>query len=93
MASRTTRNSAITFFVKSAGRDVRRDQQRRGAARLATAESEAAARGWRTEWSGDTATLRDGERVLAEMAIDCDRNYRRVVEAELALEALAEEKR
>lgn len=94
-------------YVRRSGESVA-TAKRRGALALARAEAEAAARGWRVEWEGDPepyededarevlgAVLRDLDgHVLASLwgIADPTREYQRVVEAELALEAL-EEKR
>jgi len=99
---------AIAFFRKRAGYAKRAGEsvveaRRRAAKALATAEAEASARGWRVEWEGDPdgdhenfgAILRDshGHVVVSRWGIEkSGRDHRRVVEAELALEAL-EEKR
>lgn len=72
--------------------------KRRVAHSLACAEAEAAANGWRCEWEGDPdaecgAVLRDmsGHPIADRWGLsDLPRDKRRVVEAELALEALEE---
>ena len=75
---------------------------RPSATALAEAEAEATARGWRVEWEGDPdgsvealgAVLRDESgRMLASLwgIVRSSRNYRRVIEARLALEALSRE--
>lgn len=86
------------------GKETRAQGKRRGAQALARAEAEASARGWEVEWEEDdygeraenggpmyVAILKDEHgNVLGSLGgIDDDTDpYRRVVEAELALEAL-----
>lgn len=78
-------------------------QRRALASALAEAEAEAVAHGWRVEWEGDPdagyedelfgACLRDmdGHALRARWGLpDLPRDKRRVVEAELALDALEE---
>lgn len=106
---------AVDFFYKHAGYghgpgETPEQGRKRGAIALAKAEQEAAARGWRVEWSEDPegwdslgdidpddvreilqAVLYDEEgNVLGSLGsiVNPDRNYSRVVEAEIALEAL-----
>lgn len=105
---------AIKFFRDNAGYCV--GQRLLGALRLANAEAEARAHGWRVEWEGeDYAPDFDDEKINAEIHAgrvpwECailydgkgellgslggiagaDSAYRRVIEAELALDALCE---
>jgi len=115
----TAHARAVAFFMKHAGssympgKETRAQGKRRGAARLAKAEKEAAARGWTVEWRDDEmqydpgddsdympdevlhAVLFDehGDNLASLGGIDDpSREYKRVVEAELALEALHEVK-
>jgi len=122
----TAHSRAVAFFMKHAGssympgKETRAQGKRRGAARLAKAEKEAAARGWTVEWDHEQvpdlswaseADREDIDEVLMAVLKDEhgnvleslgnitfgrnsmeNRNYRRVVEAELALEALHEVK-
>ena len=96
------------FFYKHAGYSYGPGQTKRqgrmeGAMKLAQAEQEAEARNWTIEWSYDdqpyevlVAVLKDehGNSIGSLGGIgDPDSNYRRVVEAELALEALSTDPR
>lgn len=92
---------AINFFrrhasYKRALGETVAEAKRKIALRLARAEAEAAARGWRVEWEGDPdaeygAVLRDldGHVLASEWGLPrMTREKRRVVEAELAAEAM-----
>ena len=98
---------AVNFFRRHAGYSRRANgavssTKRRSAlaVALAEAEAEAVARGWRVEWEGDPdaecgAVLRDmdGHAITDRWGLsDLPRDKRRVVEAELALEALGEKR-
>ena len=92
-------------YSKGANESISSAKRRRATA-LARAEAEATARGWRVEWEGDPdgdpntgvaalgAVLRgsDGEHLSSLWGItDMSRDHKRVVEAELALQALGDE--
>lgn len=92
---------AVNFFRRNASYSRRAGEsvsvaKRRIALALAGAEAEAVARGWRVEWEGDPdaeygAVLRDldGHVLVSQWNFPrMSREKRRVVEAELALEAL-----
>jgi len=108
---------AVDFFYKHAGYGYATGQtpeqgRRLGALKLAKAEQEASARGWRVQWDQDpegwdtlgdidpndvreilSAVLYDeNNAVIGSLSgiVDPDRVYGRVVEAELALDALTE---
>lgn len=98
---------AVNFFRRHASYERRLGEtvtaaKKRVAMGLARAEAEAAARGWRCEWEGDPdgdalygAVMRDmdGHVIASVWEIDRpSREDRRVVEAELALEALGEKR-
>lgn len=92
---------AVAFFYAATRKRPPGGRKARASA-LAGAEAEASARGWRSEWEGDPdgedeafgVIVRDvGGRVVAQRwgVRNGSRVHRRVVEAELALEALSEE--
>lgn len=95
---------AVAFFYKYAGwsydpkKETKAQGRRRCAVELAKAEHEASQRGWTYEWEHDESEYQmgDAETEMPSEVLCCvlrdqhdpDRNYGRVVEAELAYEAL-----